>query len=184
MPPPPLPLALGRLSAACRGHRAAPQAAQARSTQRAACSARRPVRLRWGGCSGTAGAPRAHPDAPAPSPAASPPRGRRASLRAWEVLASRRGCRPQPDPQVAGAAWGSSRPSGLSPRPPFEPAYGQKMLPQQVKIKLGPFHVEQVTGWEETEVPSPLHGGLQPEGCRRIRVPPCGALRRATRGGR
>lgn len=27
------------------------------------------------------------------------------------------------------------------------------------KIKLGPFHVEQIMGWEEMKVPSPRRGG-------------------------
>lgn len=55
---------------------------------------RRPVRLRGGG----GGAARS-PGCAAPAPAASPPRGRGASLRAREVPASPRLCRCLPDPR-------------------------------------------------------------------------------------
>lgn len=123
--PPPLPLARGRLSAAGRGRRAT-RAGRLGAVlpARAACSRRRrPVRLRGGG----GGAARS-PGCAAPVPAASPPRGRGASLGAVEVPAPPRLCplpvRPAgrrgtraPERGVpgreAGAETGSAVPSGL-----------------------------------------------------------------------
>lgn len=186
MPPPPPPLAQGRLSAACPGPQGRP-AGRSSTVHRArrvlGAAAGAAARGRLLRRAGEAGAPRrAHPDAPAPSPAESPPRGRgrRASLRAREVPATRGGHLPLPDPQ---AALGSA---GPGPLPLNQGA--DKEAAAASKIELWPFHVEQVTGWEGEKEKLPHRSkriaaeGL-PAGCSSRLAEPC-AWRRACRRSR
>lgn len=161
--PLPLPLARGRLTRRAGAAGPPAQTARAWSSRRAACSARRrrPVRLRGGG----GGAARS-PGCVAPAPAASPPRGRGASLGAREVPASPRLCPCLPawrggaEPGPRGQRLRARRArqcrgaGGLSPNPCED---GEAAAAR--KTDLGPAHVEQITGWKEMEAPSPRGGG-------------------------
>lgn len=161
------------------------QAARARSSRRAACSA---VAAAHAAARGRRGR-RALTRMRCPRPCSEPTSGSRrsapgleglcasnpASVTRGEPWAGGTGVRaPGREARSATALAGPSGPGGFHLNPCTD-----KEAASARKVKLGPFHVDQITGWEEMAVPSPRGGG--PRGTwgpsRRAAPDPGGAAR-------